>query len=732
MYQYSCKISPHLLARTGCRQRCAKIRMATPHAPLLCSALVVLAAAAGAVRPVTPTLLRANACLRSPSDWNGEAQQLSTRAPAVSRAAAACHAAVSRAAVVASVRRAPPPVLLAKPPPRSSDFSLTDEDGQLLVGSAVVVGALTGVVVAAFKSSIAFVVATCYSGDAVVQAWSDRKLGDASVLIPAAGGLAVAALRLTSPRGKIGPGLAEHVAEVERSVPLRPEAAARRGAAAIATLGTGSALGPEGPSVELGVAISRLVGGIVERTRSTSSSSASTESDASEAASEVESALRRQRELIAAGAAAGVAAGFNAPLAGVFFALEVVSEAVRNAVVPDALPADAQAEEAQTAAADEYALAAGATGYAMAAGAASLPGRRAAAELAVKSKEAISATVISALVAALVCQEILGQELSLRPGEYNLRSALVELPLYVGLGALSGGVALLFESASTASRDLFNKVPYEFARPILGGLACGLIGLAFPQVLFFGYSTLNAILEAGDAPGSADSLDVLGQLAYGLSGGVATPERLQSFGGPLVLLLAKLLATSVCLGAGLVGGTFAPSLFFGAVLGVCYQAAAGGTLAQLADSIAAYQTSIGVEVGSWGVIPKLTVADAPAYALIGAAATLSSVFRAPLTASLLVFEQTKGYDIVLPLLAATGTGPLIVDYARRRAATPAPTTPPVQLVTPPDDCEVDAPPVCEEAPFVLVTDECEIDNRLAACVEPGDEQQDASAPDEGR
>ena len=71
--------------------------------------------------------------------------------------------------------------------------------------------------------------------------------------------------------------------------------------------------------------------------------------------------------------------------------------------------------------------------------------------------------------------------------------------------------------------------------------ACGVIGLAFPQVLFFGYSTLNAILEAGDAPGATESLDVLGNLATTLSGGVVQSE---GFGREnlLGLLAAKLLA----------------------------------------------------------------------------------------------------------------------------------------------------------------------------------------------
>jgi hypothetical protein len=146
-----------------------------------------------------------------------------------------------------------------------------------------------------------------------------------------------------------------------------------------------------------------------------------------------------------------------------------------------------------------------------------------------------------------------------------------------------------------------------------------------------------------------------------------------------------------------------------------------------------------VPVGSWGVIPQLTVADAPAYAMsaprpalkvtplvrvplhllvlravcfpcanlaVGAAATLASVFRAPLTASLLLFELTRGYDIVLPLLAAAGTGPLVVDFANR-----------VQRES--DDAQRDvrlanalAEDQLEGRVVGVVPDECDIDNRI--------------------
>jgi H+/Cl- antiporter ClcA len=82
---------------------------------------------------------------------------------------------------------------------------------------------------------------------------------------------------------------------------------------------------------------------------------------------------------------------------------------------------------------------------------------------------------------------------------------------------------------------------------------------ARPQVLFFGYSTLDAIL-AGPS--------TLPQ------GGVEPAGAAEA----LTLLAAKLAATAICLGSGLVGGTFAPSLFLGAVLGVAFHGAAASGL----------------------------------------------------------------------------------------------------------------------------------------------------------
>ncbi|CAN0576262.1 unnamed protein product, partial [Ectocarpus sp. 12 AP-2014] len=131
--------------------------------------------------------------------------------------------------------------------------------------------------------------------------------------------------------------------------------------AAVATLGTGNSLGPEGPAVELGVASSRYVSAMSKLS------------------------VQRQRMLLGAGAAAGVAAGFNAPIAGIFFALEIVK--VRTVG---------------------------------------------------SCRDTIRATLLCAVVSALMAKIGLHDELSLRPAAYNLESPLIELPLYLGLGVVAG------------------------------------------------------------------------------------------------------------------------------------------------------------------------------------------------------------------------------------------------------------------------------------------------------
>jgi H+/Cl- antiporter ClcA len=159
----------------------------------------------------------------------------------------------------------------------------------------------------------------------------------------------------------------------------------------------------------------------------------------------------RQRLLLGAGAAAGLAAGFNAPIAGVFFALEVVLG----------------------------------TTFAT---------------------SAVSVVLLSAVVAALIAQIGLGGQPPFTLPSYEVRSPL-ELPLYLGLGLFASLVSIAYTQSIQRAQQFFDgqirgmgwmsRVPM-LLRPALGGLCVGAIALQFPQILGIGYETCRS-----DAAGCA-------------------------------------------------------------------------------------------------------------------------------------------------------------------------------------------------------------------------------------
>lgn len=89
----------------------------------------------------------------------------------------------------------------------------------------------------------------------------------------------------------------------------------------------------------------------------------------------------------------------------------------------------------------------------------------------------------------------------------------------------------------------------------------------------------------------------------------------------------------------MVGGLFAPTLFFGGMLGALFH------------NIFAFLL---VRIGR-------NLAELPAYAMIGSASFLAAVFRAPLTGSLILFECTREYDVILPLMASAGWASVVAD-----------------------------------------------------------------------
>ena len=145
-------------------------------------------------------------------------------------------------------------------------------------------------------------------------------------------------------------------------------------------------------------------------------------------------------------------------------------------------------------------------------------------------------------------------------------------------------------------------------KPALGGLIVGLLALLTPQIRGNGFTEMEQVLN--------------GNLFWGMA---------------LALIFTKIIATAATLGSGGIGGTFAPSLFIGAMVGATF-----GTAVH------------------W-ILPDWT-ATSETYALVGMAALASAVMQAPLTSILILFEMSHDYTIVLPSMICC----IVATYTIRR------------------------------------------------------------------
>ncbi|MEQ9453408.1 MAG: chloride channel protein [Phycisphaeraceae bacterium] len=374
------------------------------------------------------------------------------------------------------------------------------------------------------------------------------------LLLPAVGGLVVGVIQELIARTGSSHGVPEVIESLARNQGRMPK---RMGITkfftSASTLGSGGSAGVEGPIIQIGSVLGSQVGQLLKVGR------------------------EHMSTLVGCGAAAGTAAIFNAPIAGVLFVLEVM---LRDF-----------------------------------------------------SFRTFTPIVIASVFGTAVAQAMLGETGAV----FNLPFAMTEytfliheLPAYIVLGILTGLLGVAFATTMRRGDRLWQKAPGpRWLRPALGGLLLGVLGIVFvvlfqypasdyPAPLFYGngYPVIEALLN----PESYHATTVAE---------AATGPVIDAAWWLLLIVIAfKVLATTLTIGSGGSGGIIAPSLFMGATLGAGF--------------------ALLLEV--FNLLPGSTPAT---YALAGMAGMIAAVIHAPLTAALLVFEVTRDYRVILPIMTVS-------------------------------------------------------------------------------
>ena len=182
------------------------------------------------------------------------------------------------------------------------------------------------------------------------------------------------------------------------------------------SIGSGASVGPEDPSVQIGANLGSMFGQWMRL------------SD------------ERVRSLVAAGCASGIAAAFNAPIAGVFFSLEIILGEI--------------------------------------------------------SGSAFGIVVLASVISSVFTQAVSGPEPAFHVPAYTFETPW-ELPLYLGLGLLAGPISALYIRLLYFAQDIFQdgmKIPV-WAKPMVAGLVVGTVGIFLPEVFGVGYDTIGSVLN---------------------------------------------------------------------------------------------------------------------------------------------------------------------------------------------------------------------------------------------
>ncbi len=326
---------------------------------------------------------------------------------------------------------------------------INPSETQVLVASGIAVGIGAGLGAVLFRYLIQFFSFIFFD---VVEPALENVFGSAAVIfIPALGGLIFGPLIYFFAREAKGHGVPEVMNAVAlRGGRIRPVVAVVKSLASALCIGSGGSVGREGPIVQIGSALGSTFGQVLKMSDD------------------------RVRTLVACGAAGGIAATFNAPIAGVFFALEII--------------------------------------------------------LGEFTTRAFGIVVLASLTASVIGRAAFGNTAAFPVPSYELVS-VSELPLYALLAVLAAVVGFGFTRTLYWFEDRFDDIPMkEYLKPLPGGLMVGALGLGLPQIFGVGYPAMEKALHGEYAFGLLSLLILAKILAVSLtigsggSGGVFAPS----------------------------------------------------------------------------------------------------------------------------------------------------------------------------------------------------------------
>ena len=233
--------------------------------------------------------------------------------------------------------------------------------------------------------------------------------------------------------------------------------------------------------------------------------------------------------------------------------------------------------------------------------------------------------LVASVSATLVSIVLLGEDVIFSFKLVDTFNAF-DTPLYIALGIICGFTSIYFLSILNTIEEAFKKIKNDYTTVVVGGFLLSIIILLVPAVYGEGYEIIKALLNNDQA--------ALVQRSIFLDAEEVDDWVLVAY--LIAMVFVKAIASSITVGCGGSGGTFAPSLFLGGVMGY--------TFAKLIN------------------LSELAYISQSNFALVGMCGVICGVQYAPLSAIFLIAELTGGYVLFIPLMIVSAISFSTVSY----------------------------------------------------------------------